>query len=149
MKELKISKHSWHYYLITNYTTYNPGSDLTDFCSYVRAIFVGLFSIACLIGIGSVFFYGLIVQEVMYIISGFDSHFIDDNNWLKVGLIIWFLLTFIAVCSLLKYITKTTYKKIMNLSSPNYKQVDKPDSVIYNIYKKYKDKVCYKIKIIE
>lgn len=149
MKELKISRNSWHYHLISNYTTYNPDSDLTDFCSYVRAIFVGLFSISCIIAIVCVFFYGLIVQELMYIISGFDQNFLDDNDWLKCGLTVWVFLSLMAIWSLLTYITKTTYRKIMTISSPKYNPVDKPDSVIYNIYNKYKDKVCYKIKIIE
>ena len=139
MKTIKINKNSWHYRLIDKYTT-EPVWHIDNFCEYFWGVARGIFSVFLIIGCGSIISWIMVGEPIMYAITGFDPVFLDGNDGLQIGLMIWGIILFVFSISF----TTLKYQEYKDAHSKKY--VDEPDSFIYTAYKSFKDKVCFKIE---
>ena len=133
---------SWHFWL-ANFGSKRISLSGTDICSYTRAVFKGLF------------WFTLAVSAVVFMVVGSANMFYEfyqiwgtDGTLSLFGEVISFIWLFCIVaisfvgtlCFTLEHAVPAmirTYRKIPRTDEPTF---------VSSVYRKFKDKTCFKIK---
>jgi hypothetical protein len=138
MKTVKVNKKSWHYQLADmGANPYSVKTQANDFCSYIRLVFKGIFFYFLIIVFGSLFAYIMLVEPMMWAISGFDRLFLEGNDAIKFGTGCWAIVVF---CVTMFFISEWSDKRkrirAENPSEPSFVAV---------AYDSIKNKICFKV----
>lgn len=125
--------------MVKNYTRYHE-YEIENFCSYFKAILVACFNILFVISFISLLVYVLVLQPVLWACTGFDPLYIDVNPSAFGGVIGWGL--FIST-STIAYSIQYMRKKI---STRLDNKLGSTDSFVISVFRKLKDKTCFKIQ---
>lgn len=142
MKQLKINKKSWHYELAKiGCSPFTVEFQVSDFCSYTRKVVRGFFCALAIIALVSIVSYFMIAQPLMYAISGFDSLFLKDNDIIRIGAVLWGLVTFIVVAAVIG----TWSEKRKNLKAQQEHEHPSTPGFLTIWYRTIKEKTCFKV----
>jgi hypothetical protein len=143
MQTIKLSKKSWHYHLIREYTA-NADHEIKamDFCQYVRWVFAGILG-ACIATILLTFCALIIVLPlVFYSVVLFYGVWVEPNITTSVG-----VLCYIVV--ILYYIVLYTIRGVVKLFSKIPPTPISTSPFIRSAYKTIKNKVCFRLEIVD
>lgn len=135
MKSLTFVKTSWHFLLVSKFTSYNTKFDEDDLCTYVKYVLYGFFNFISLAGF--IIFSASIVIHTL-ICLGISAFY---GVWVMTPLEIM-LLTMI-ICYAVGMSLHRAMRGIMNEYKPSIKLPK--DSFIKNAYKSHKEKFCVKV----
>ena len=150
MKPITFSKDSWHFKLMSNmnhlpdnYDRYDPAPS-TDICAYSRKLFTCLLVVAIVVMIavmaGPVTWGDCIAWLVACNVTG-QWILPDGLGAGAIGEVVIAIAIGIAWCITTMYIKYKTWKRA---NKPKENVPDEP-SIIYEIYRKFKDKTCVRI----
>lgn len=84
-----MSSKSWHYLLANNYAYPTKSPIYPEDKEYLASVIDGIMNVVSIIITISVSLYISIVQPLMYMCTGFDPIFFNDNLVLQFGLFLW------------------------------------------------------------
>ena len=153
MKTIELKNKTWHSWLANKGTYLYKGLEL-DFCSYSRAVFLGTLLMLCLvIALGVIILtVGSMVYCMWYAIGYYFFHFPFVRDTVSIGslgLLMFLGIAFIVICARRSTILNRrkqsgTYESFRHIPPPK----PKPPSFLSLLYRKWKEKTCFKIKII-
>ena len=155
MKTIELKEGSWHSWL-ANKGTYRglyKGLEL-DFCSYSRAVFLGTLRMLCLVIalVVTILTLGSTVYSMWYAIGFYFFHLPLDKDLVSlgcVGILIFLGITFIGlICVWSDILNRRKKRRIYESYLSNTLAESKPPSFLSLMYRKWKEKTCFKIKII-
>jgi hypothetical protein len=137
MKEITISRKSWHYFLARFGDTYHR-RDLSDICSYRQAVAIGgsFFTFVTSVCVGLTISTG---DALAWVASGFmNGWLIEPNVIASAALGICMLAAILTAAGIIVLGMNFIYK-LLRGNSP---------SVLSQAYESWKDKYCVKVNIV-
>lgn len=145
MKTFELSKDSWHYRIVTVYTSCNEweiNRGYVDFCAYLRYLFFGMFWILTIIAIVSLLSFGFVLVPLIYFVSMFElgAHLppLEISAILSVDFTVALMTMFAVIQSSENPITLKRFRLDPN-REPGFWTL---------AYRKFKDKTCFKITVV-
>jgi hypothetical protein len=155
MEELNYKRSSWHYWLATKLGPMQRWDDATDFCTYVRAVVVGMlmFCLLSCLGLGLLYCFGDWLGWISAMIKA--GHIIWLSGKDPSGAMIFNVV--LGVCAGIGgfgggmyWREQANHRKAERIwqakqeLGANY--VPPEPSFIGHAWKRFKDKTCYKVK---
>ena len=127
-----IDKKSWHYHIIYTYTSVVNSREISDSCSYIKKLLVGILNIFIIITMFVFFIYTMVVDPLLWVIVTGDFNIENFPSFSKTGITLWFCLLFtFFIIPIIHYTQNNS---------------DKPDGFVKKAYKSWKNKVCVKLE---
>jgi hypothetical protein len=157
MKNITIKKNSWHYWVASNPGGWSSWRE-TDFCDYVRRVILGLFLLSlCLFAI------------LLYLWSGYDwvvwvhgvlSHAAHEHmpKFARLFVTVSVIAILIGFCfvaafgveHLRSYLIERAYqRRQLKSQQPSFAAIPKEPSFLQHAYRSMKDKMCFRMNIVD
>jgi hypothetical protein len=143
MQTIKLSRKTWHYHLIREYTT-NAEYDIKymDFCQYIRGVLMGILG-ACIVTMMLAFCALLIVLPLV-----FCSVVLLYGVWVEPNIITCVgMLCYIVV--ILYYIVLYAIRGVVKVFNKIPPTPISTSPFIRSAYKTIKNKVCFRLEIVD